>query len=55
MVMQNDNSSKVRELFCDLMDTKANIHLDFSSIGNYLQWFAQNRVRLTNNPTPTAK
>lgn len=48
-VMQNDNSLRVRELCCDLMDTKANIHRSFASLNSYLQWLAKNRTSLTNN------
>jgi hypothetical protein len=54
-VMQKDKSMRVRELCCDLMDTKAKSHLNFHRVDFYLQWLTQNRASLTNNPATVAK
>ena len=52
-VMQKDNSLRVRELCCDLMDTKAKSNLNFTRADSFLVWLAKNRQSLTNNPPTT--
>jgi hypothetical protein len=55
LILQTDKSLRVRELCCDLMDTKANSHLNFTQMSSYLQWLMQNRSSLTNSSTTVTK